>query len=267
MRRPSRHVRKIGRPVYIRNQGAKKRRRLPQVANFLQIAILVVAAFLLLIGASRITKVSEIKVDGTSSLPPAKIQRLVGEGLSRQWFGSSLLMVNSSALEGDLLAKEAGIKKVVIKRRLPGTLTVKITEHSPSLNWKTTSGLYLLDNEGVVLGESRGEYSKLPAVHDSSNLPVKKGDRVAPSAFVAFCIELASRLPETKLTITEMQVPETTSEIHVKTSKGFVIKFDTTRPAGEQIQDLQAVLSHLAAQKKSPAEYIDLRIEQKAYYK
>ena len=60
---------------------------------------------------------------------------------------------------------------------------------------------------------------------------------------------------------------ESTLDLYAKTDKGYVVIFDTSRPVGEGIGDLKVVLASLAAQKRTPAEYIDLRVSGKAYYK
>ena len=108
----------------------------------------------------------------------------------------------------------------------------------------------------------------LPVVEESTNLPVKIGDRVVPASFIGFCSGLIETLPKKSgLQITGMRVPDTTSELYVVTNRGYYLKFDTTRSSSEQVGDLKIVLDTLARQKKTPAEYIDLRIAGKAYYK
>ena len=105
----------------------------------------------------------------------------------------------------------------------------------------------------------------MATVIDTANIPVKPGDRVAPGRFVRFTQDIADGLPsQTGLRIENFQVPESTSEVYVKTDKGYLIKFDTTRSALEQLKDLALVIKNLNG--KVPAQYIDLRVAGRAYY-
>ncbi len=166
-----------------------------------------------------------------------------------------------------MIEAEPGLKEVKIERQGFNSINLIIAERQPSLNWKAGGVIYLLDIDGTVIGESKGPYVKLPTVTDSTNLPVESGKRVAPSSFVSFCAEMYKRLPEAGVKPVDMIVPETTTEVNFKTDKGYLIKMDTTRTVEGELNDLKAVQSELAKAKKVPTEYIDLRIENKAYYK
>lgn len=105
----------------------------------------------------------------------------------------------------------------------------------------------------------------MATVIDTANIPVKPGDRVAPSRFVRFVEDLSGQFnAKTGLAIDNFQVPESTSEVYAKTNKGYLIKLDTTRPAADQLADLALVLKNLNG--KIPSQYIDLRVAGRAYY-
>ena len=259
------------RPSYSRQQ-SRRRRPVPnfsQVASGFWIRLAVVSTLILLalVLIARGTAVSTVKVEGNHLLPTSSLVELGQKGLKDQWFGRNVLLINTSGLGDYLLGHELGLKEVKVKRQLPHALVIKVTERQPSLNWKTNGVLYLLDADGTIIGPTGGSYAKLPIINDSNNLPVKTGDRVVPTAFVRFCQDLTSLLPGAGQTISGFTIPASTSEVYVQTAKGITIKFDTTRPVGEEVDDLRQVLAELTKSKKSPAEYIDLRIEHKAYYK
>jgi cell division septal protein FtsQ len=145
---------------------------------------------------------------------------------------------------------------------------LEMTERQPLLAWKSGVQVFALDVEGVAVSYQSDVGLKLPVVEDSTNLPVKIGDRVVPARFVSFATGVIATMPKkTGLQITGLRIPDTTSELYVVTSRKFFIKFDTTREVDEQVGDLKAVLDTLSKQNKTPAEYIDLRIAGKAYYK
>lgn len=257
------------RPSYSR-RGAPPPRRLtlPRIRlAWTRWASVGIAIIVILFVLGQLTALKQVQVKGNHSLTTAHIDQLAHQGLSRQLFGHNVVLVDAGGLAAYLQQEEPGIKQVKIQRHLPHTLTITLVERMPALNWKTNGSVYLLDTNATVIGPTPPTYVSLPAVTDSSNLPVKVGERVAPTAFVSFCTSIAHLIPTAGYTIQDMTVPETTSEVYVQTTQGVLLKFDTTRPPGEEIADLQAVKAQLAAAHKTPTQYIDLRIAHKAYYK
>lgn len=174
------------------------------------------------------------------------------------------LTLNTGKLASDLLALDPQIKAAEIHRLWPHGVSVIVTQKQPALAWSTGNQNYLLDRDGTIIG-SLASGSLLPVVVDGSNLPVTKGQRVVTANFVSFCTELLANLPSTGLSSTGLRVQDTTFDLYVTTNKGYQLIFDTTRPAADEVADLTTVLKTMAG--KVPAQYIDMRIAGKAYYK
>ena len=274
-----RHVRRSNaRPSYSRRPAPARRSprssfqrpslQLPAIKIvWIRLVGVALVILLVLLGLNRLTRLQHLRVQGNHSLTSAHITQLAEAGLHRQWFGHNIVLVNTGDLVSYLEAADPGIQQATASRSSLHTLTITIQERRPSLNWKTQGTVYLLDANATVIGPTKGVYASLPTVVDGSNLPVKVGDRVAPTQFVAFCITLAQLLPTTGYQVAQITVPTSTSEVYVTTTAGLVLKFDTTRAASDEIADLKQVQAELAAAKKAPTQYIDLRIEHKAYYK
>ncbi len=268
----SRQVRRDGmRPAYYgRRQAKSSTISLPQLqikAAWIKYAAIGAGILLVLIFVSQLTRLKTIKVVGLKGLDAGHVQRVAEEGVRKQWLGRNTILVNTGALVSYMRQAEPGIKDATVHRSGTHTIAISVSERQPSINWKSNNILYLLDASGTVIGTSRGAYVKLPEVVDSTNLSVKLGDRVAPSAFVSFCSTVWNQIGGTGLNPVVMVVPETTSEVNVKTDKSFVVKFDTTRSAAEELADLKAVQGELTKSRKVPGQYIDLRIPHKAYFK
>ncbi len=269
-----RHVNRMGsRPSYSRQSSSYSRRpqlpQLPWLARkfWIRLAAAGTITLLLLVLIARATTIATINVEGYQAIAKPQLEKLVHDGLQRQWLGRNLLLMDSSGLASYLAEHEAAIKSVEVTRKLPRTLMVSITERQPSLNWKTAGAVFLLDANGTIIGPTSGVYANLPTITDSNNLPAKTGDRVVTTSFVAFCRELVGLLPGTGFPVNSLSIPASTSEVYVQTSNNLTLKFDTTRPAGEEIADLRQVQQELRRTKKQPTQYIDLRIPHKAYYK
>lgn len=289
--RPRRQVRRTAvRPSYTRNSARPPRRpsslggsrapqgsrlRLPsvrigipavQTAWIRWMAIMTVILAILVV-AAQATRLTKLQIEGNKNLNTTHVTQLAEQGAAKQWFGGNALAINTGALAGYLEDEEPAIKEAKVSHSGLQTLKIEIIERRPSLNWKSNNSVYLLDGDGTVIGPSVGEYTKLPTITDSTNLPVEEGKRVVPAAFIAFCLSFLNRIGEAGLQAESVSVPESTSELWVKTTKGYTLKLDTTRSVESTITALKTVQNELTRTKKTPKEYIDLRIESKAYYK
>lgn len=254
-----------------RDQGQASRttvpltKRLPRVrtGNTGKLALLVMAA-IVSVWALGTTLISSVKVTGTQNLSSKEVERLVRTSLSRNPWYASYFTVGGLKLNRTLPEQEPRIKTAMIKKTFPNTITVAITERQPGVVWVSSGENWEVDVEGVIIGAA-GSNKPMATVIDTANIPVKPGDRVAPSRFVEFVEGISAQLPsKTGLKIENFLVPESTSEVYVKTNKGYLIKFDTTRPASDQLNDLTLVLKNLNG--KVPGQYIDLRVAGRAYY-
>jgi len=189
----------------------------------------------------------------------SEVQSLLDKSMAQD----NLLTLNTGKLTADLIALDPQLKAVEIQRSWPHGITVIVTQKQPALAWSTGNQNYLLDRDGTVIG-SLPNGSTLPTVVDGSNLPVQKGQQVVTASFVTFCTELLADLPQTGIGVTGLRVQDTTFDLYVQTNKGYQLIFDTTRPAADEVADLETVEKTLAG--KVPAQYIDMRIAGKAYY-
>jgi cell division septal protein FtsQ len=196
----------------------------------------------------------------------AEIQTETQTLLRAQWRQQNLLTLDSSRLVADLLRTDPMIKTAEVQRRWPQGLNLVVTLKQPSLGWMSGNQTYLLDRDGSAIGALPAG-TVLPVVVDGSNLPVALGQRVTTARFVGFTTDLAMALTGLKLAPTRYEVRDTTLDLYVTTNKGYRLILDTTRPAAEEASDLSTLLTFLGKQGKAPAEYIDLRIAGKAYYK
>lgn len=210
------------------------------------------------------TLVSSVKVTGTTNLSSKEVERLVRSNISRNPWYASYFTVGGLKLDRKLPEQEPRVKTASVKKTFPSTITISIVERQPGVVWVSAGENWEVDIEGIIIGAS-GSNKPMATVIDTANIPVKPGDRVAPSRFVKFAQDIAEQLPgKTGLAIENFQVPESTSEVYVKTNKGYSVKFDTTRSASDQLNDLALVLKNLNG--KVPGQYIDLRVAGRAYY-
>ncbi len=262
-------VRSAGRPVYGRVQplsrGPRRGPRRPRL-SVLQRRGLIIFVLLLLAGWG-IVQLFALRTVTVSA--PARMAEI--ESASRKlvagnlWWGN-LVTFSSDDFIAKLKQTDPSLRTVTVKRKWFHTIVVTSTLKQASLGWSTGNQTYVLDKDGTVIGVAAGPVI-FPVVYDGSNLPVQVGQRVASVHFVEFASQIVAELAQSGIGVTRLDIKDTTFDLSAQTNKGYRLLFDTNRSTSEEIADLKAVQRLLVAQKRTPAEYIDLRIAGKAYYK
>jgi len=156
--------------------------------------------------------------------------------------------------------RDAHFRKNILKR----TLIAIIDEHETTIIWQSNNERFMVNRLGVVYGIAKAD-SPLIVVEDLKNVPVNLNQKIVATEFIEFVTAVSANLPrKTNLAARRVIIPETTYEIEVVTSDGWKIILDTTRSVETQLNNLVKVLR---STKTPPREYVDLRIDDRVYYK
>ena len=226
------------------------------------IVLLVLAAGLWL---WRLFGIETITVQGAEGLSEQSVVALARQNLKEAPLNRNLLTMSKKGLSKAMLAAEPQLAEVVVRRQWSRGITLQIKEKNLALEWETGGRYYLIDTGGNVVGEGRA--TQLARVVDQTNLPARVGDRVVSPAFVSFCAELRRYQGLAEFKLGRIIIQTSTSEVVVESDAPYTVKFDTSRGAEQQLRDLSRVQRELKTLNAKPAEYIDLRVEGKAYYR
>jgi len=196
----------------------------------------------------------------------AETQAAAQQQINSSLHQRNLLTFDGPTLAAALLKADPTLKTVDVRRRWPHGVVLTVTLKQAGIGWVSGNQAYLLDRDGGAVSTLPAN-SSLPVVMDGSNLPVTLGQQVTTGRFVTFVTELAPQLAALGLGPVQYHVQDTTLDLTVTTSKNYRLILDTSRAAGDEMADLKTLLGFLNKQGKTPAEYIDLRIAGKAYYK
>jgi len=269
-----------------------QRRQFKLISIAAGVAVILLAYWLLWSGFLRITTV---EVRGTQTIDSAQIEQLVRQQFSLRrgllFSQSHLLFFNATAVEQQL-QQQYLLDQVIIKRRPLRCLIVEITEKTAQLTWVSNSRYYTIDSNGLALREilapnvvelNDGEQPTETAtgeqvidsavlgqsgtiVIDQSNNTVTIGQSVATEPFIRFIAELIQKFPSTNLTADQWLVPSATEGIvHVKTTRGFTVYFDSQDPLDAQLANLRLILREKV--KDRSINYIDLRFGTRVFIK
>jgi hypothetical protein len=151
---------------------------------------------------------------------------------------------------------------------------VYIQPAQPTLLLKATDGgVFVLDNLGTALINAsqapKVEKLGLPIIEDQSGLPVTLGKAALPSRDVSFIAEVVGQLKVKKITPTSIVLPASAaSELDIRVpEKDYIIKFNLRGDARAEVGAYLAVKQHIEREQKVPTAYIDVRVDNRAYYK
>lgn len=229
---------------------------------WLIIGVIFTIALLWFLFYSDYFKVKTITIEG--SLNPDvtdEIEDLKGKNIFNLVLGNT---------EKDLAEKQSSIESIQIRRGIPDTLKVKVFVRNPVISWQTKGKTYFVDKNGIVFEQTSSEMTdedlqKIPKVIDTRDLEVTSGTETLSPDFINFTKIIADKFNEkTAANITEMKIGETTFQLEVHADQGWYVLFDTTRKPETQLDVLAKMLNE---HREDIHEYVDLRVEGRAYLK
>jgi cell division septal protein FtsQ len=262
----ARRVSNTGRPKYgsYSTPPPRKRSKAPRPTIHLPWRWIALGGGIVLVIWFLWTRFTVSQVNVTTILRSQEVKSEVLMILSKDVRQGNLITINTARIASDLAVADPALRNITVTRSWPSGIRVEAVQKQPALGWSTGNQKYLLDRDGTIIGLLPAS-SQLTIVTDGSNLPVTIGQRVVTASFVSFCTDTLSLLPANGITVTGLSVRETTFDLYVQTAKGYYLIFDTKRYPADEIADLKQVLITLNG--KVPIQYIDMRINGKAYYK
>lgn len=184
------------------------------------------------------------------------------------------LTVRSGTIRSDILARFGELGDVQIELPLLGRRpAITLTPAKPTLQFISGNGIFYVSSTGRVMAETtdvtQNELGTLPLVRDETGLTAEVGKIVIPEQQAVFLQKLYAQLAAANIAVQSIILPgNAANEADVRlTDKAYYIKFSTdTDPR-------QAVGTYMAAQDKliqdgvTPAEYLDVRVEEKVFYR
>lgn len=208
---------------------------------------------------SQFFKIKNIEISGT-----------VNDSIKKEidsFKGKNIFLFVVGQKDKELASRQTSIEKINIVKGIPDTLKIEVLVRKPVIRWKSKDVVYFIDEKGIAFSLEAPTESdnKLPQVTDSRNLDVKVGGRIVTKEFVDFVNNLAVKLPEKiKKETEEYKVDETTLHLEVKFKDSYKVFFDTTTDLDNQIYLLSKIIEKHDAE---ITDYIDLRVENRGYYK
>lgn len=191
------------------------------------------------------------------------------------FFNSNKLTIDTAKIETSLRGQFPELQAVSISLPFIGDHpTVYIQPASAQLLFVASDkSVYLLDSTGRAIASgvqasTAATDLQLPTVTDQSGLTVQVGNIILPESSVAFITQVVGQMQAKGLHITSLTLPPDSDEMYLQLSGlGYYIKFDLQGDAREEAGSYLAVKGYLQSHSITPSQYVDVRVEGKAYYK
>ena len=201
-------------------------------------------------------------------------QEAAAKSLASSIANKSKLTADTAKVSADLMQDYPEVQKAQVALPLIGRQPVVYVEpYRPAFILTTvSSAAYLLDENGRALVSTSqitdpGELA-VPTVQDKSGVTVTLGSRALPSDTVRFIEETAALLLAAKVQYSSIVLPQTANELHVYISgTPYYVKYNLQGEARLQTGTFLAAQARLKRDKATPAEYIDVRVPDRAYYR
>jgi hypothetical protein len=148
---------------------------------------------------------------------------------------------------------------------------VHIAVSSPAFILGSSSGAYYVSSDGkplVRVNEVANPLSNMITVTDETNLPVTIGKQILPTDTVSFITAVIKQLQATNTPVQSVTLPLEANELQVRiVDEPYAVRYNTLGDPRVETGTFLAVRKRLEGSGEKPKEYIDVRVEARAYYK
>ncbi len=151
--------------------------------------------------------------------------------------------------------------------------TVYVQTARPALILSARNGSYVIDTTGKALIHSANLSDKarqgLPLVTDQSGIDVRINHQALSSGDVSFILTVIAQLAASHVSVSALVLPAGTSELDLHVAgQPYTVKFNLqSGDARQQAGTFLAMQAELKSRNMTPAQYVDVRVDGRAYYK
>lgn len=188
-------------------------------------------------------------------------------------FNRSKLFIDTNGIAAQMSEQFPELGDVSVVLPLVGRRPVlKVAPARPVLVLSASGGPYVVDPKGRILALARETDSSLrqglPVVRDESGLPIERGSTAITQETIAFIQEVTRQLSHAQVAVESLVLSPQANELHVQLEgQPYFVKFNMKGEGRLQAGTFLAVRERLQGEGKTPAEYIDVRVAEKAFYR
>jgi cell division septal protein FtsQ len=231
---------------------------------FILVILIAVAIF------SPIFSIKKIIITGTNNTEIINfVERNTKNFLNSQKIANIFIFSKNNLIKK--ISDSEKIEDIKINSKFPNTLIIQITQKIPAFIWQEGDKYFLIDNSGVVTTPiilSQNEWN-LPIVSGATTTAFNINDNLVNADMVNFIKQFNQELNKSKIdmALSRYIIPDLNGrELRVETKDGWQIFLLTGNSINKIFENLKFLLETKFKDQK-PKNYIDLRIEDRIFYK
>lgn len=202
---------------------------------------------------------------------PASVYRETAAESFRSLGNRNKLTLNENAVTENLQKKFPEITRAVVELPIfSQTPTLRLTIAHPKLVLNSQDVDYIVNSRGIVVAKKENLPGIKDAAHiiDQSGFKARVGQQVLSSKEVNFIETVLAQSSRAKVPIASLTLPAQAMELDVRTSdKSYFVKFYLGGDALVQAGQFLAARQQFDQAGTQPAQYLDVRVPGKIYYK
>lgn len=218
--------------------------------------------------------IHSIQINSNDKALVTEISNLIKPNIARKLYFKPF--INSNNLNKTIVDNIKSIKSVkTVLNFANSNLIINPKVREPAVWWRGTGDdnmqIWAVDNEGYLFDIStNSKYLDIPTIQDQLNRQIEFGQKATSSNIIRFVTILNKSLKDQKIISDNVTyiLPGGLRELQLRDNqKPYIVKFNVNKGINDQISELAELLNYLKNQNIIPKQYIDLRVDDTAYYK
>ncbi len=219
--------------------------------------------------------VTKIVVSGTNKIgESAKMEEIVKNFLSQKRFlvlsQKNILFLSRGGLKR-IFDQKFDFETVEVGIDWPHTLWLKVKEKKPSLIWQNGEDYYTVFNDGRIKAKASKDGFELPLASYGTTTDLTIGAEVVSREIINYLEKLSPlfNFYFKEIKIKEFIIPQISEKREVKliTNENWYILFNLAEEPENGLKKVKTVVEQKFGQDREGLEYIDVRYQDKVYYK
>lgn len=228
---------------------------------------------------SSFLEITSISVNGNEYVGRDSVLEIINPEISGKYLNyikkNNLLLIRTKKIEKEMGRDFKIIRESKIKRKFPSELVVEITERKPQMVFCSQQKCFLIDENGEAYDSyftsEENDKNNFIILREESSREINIGEVILEKKYMEYIQgirrELLIRL-ETEVENNFRSTSLISKDIRVKTKDGWEIYFNENIELEKEIEMLKVVLENkIEKNQRLDLEYVDLRIDNKIYYK
>ncbi len=225
-------------------------------------------------------KITKIEFSGTQKTDSQRLREELNDFLSGRYLGlipkNNWLLIRENTLNQVLSEKFKLVEKISVQRIFPDQLRIRVTEVEPWVFLENVGGRFILDSRGQAYPEdffaaSGFQPETLPVLKEEEANSVALFNQPSGLDYLKFIFELKKDLEiflDIKVRNQMITSRLVSGDVFFETEEGWKIFFNQQVAEEKSVEMLKTVLENkIKEEERKNLEYIDLRIDNKVFYK